>query len=88
MSKPPKNSKTQLNPLVPTSVVQRLDELAAVYDDSQYHVLNIALEYGARHFKKAHEEYHALRKDQYQDADDKPTKDDPKIINLAAPGGT
>ena len=58
----------------------------AVYDDTQSHVLAIALEYGARHFKKAYEEYHALRKDQYQDADDGPTKDDPKVVKLTAPG--
>jgi hypothetical protein len=80
-----KIAKTQINPSIPDPLVERLRELEGVYDGGQTHNLTIALEYGLRHFKKAYQEYHELRKDLYQDADDQLVTDDQKVVKLSTP---
>lgn len=80
----PRDTK-QINPSIATALDQRLDELGDVYNAEKYLIANVALEYGARHFGKAWDEYNAVRKGLYRDGDDaSPPTDTSNVVQLPA----
>ncbi len=60
----------QINPKISDGLHDRLEELARIHQSDKYFVLKVALEYGARYFKRAWAEYGEVRHAEYRDFGD------------------
>jgi hypothetical protein len=87
MAKPSRRKvdEKQINPKITAELDERLVELMGVYRAEKYLVVNVALEYGASHFKKAWAEYNNDdRRADFRDADD--VGPDPRVSKLPPHG--
>ena len=76
--------KIQINPQIRVDLYDEIVAISRRYDADKYWILAVLLQYGARHWKAAMDEFHELAKADGTDSDDAIGNNASKIHKLPA----